>query len=107
MNLKDEIDYVKEDRADLVSRLLTHQMFSQFFLRAYDAFRNYGVDFKKLPEWLDQSDLDKARKLKPNRAQELIVGYLTRLNNGLTAAIRRKQFRLLNPSAPKETTDDA
>ena len=96
MDLKDESDYEKEDRHDLVSRLMACQALAQFFLKAYDALLHYGVNFKTLPEWKDQRDLDAARKLKPNAAKTVIIGYFGRLESALSAAVRRTQFRLQN-----------
>jgi NAD(P)H-nitrite reductase large subunit len=94
-NLKDEQNYVKEDRADLVARVMAAQEMARFLLKGYSMLRSYGVDFMKLPEWIDQSDLDEARKLKPHRAQEKIIAYFQRLNHALSAAVRRKQFRVI------------
>lgn len=92
--MNEEKDYVKEDRQDLVARLMGAQAMAQFLLRAYTAFRSYGVDFMHLPEWKDTTALDEARKLKPHVAQGKIMAYFTRLENALSAAIRRKQFKL-------------
>lgn len=92
--MQDETNYNKADRQDLVARLMHAQAFGHFLLSAYNALRSYGVDFMKLKEWQDQSDLDKAARLVPHAAQPIIVGYFVRLENALKAAIRRKQFRL-------------
>ena len=94
--MNDELDYVTQERQDLVSRLMGAQALSQFLLRAFDAMVAYGVNFKDLPEWKDQSDLDVARSLKATAAQGLIMTYMARLEHGLTAAIRRKQLCLQN-----------
>ena len=99
-NLKDELNYVKEDRADLVARLMAAQEMGRFLLRGYQMLKSYGVDFMSLPEWTDQADLDEARKLKPHRAQEKIIGYFQRLNHALSAAVRRKQFRVIERDTP-------
>ncbi len=97
MTPKDEIDYVKEDRQDLVARLMGAQALGNFLLRAYDALKNYGVDFKSLPEWERCIAIwDEAAKLKPHAAQWSIVNSILTLENGLKAAIRRKQFKLHN-----------
>lgn len=105
MTLKDEIEYRNEDRQDLVARLMAAQTLDRFLFRAYDALRNYSVDFKAMPEW-DKAveDFEAARKLKPHRAQEAIIAALMVLDHALTAAIRRKQFRL---QGVKPLKDDA
>lgn len=94
MRLKDEEDYSKADRQDLVARLMHAQIFGQFLLKGYQALRSYGVDFMRLPEWQDQTELEEAAKLKPHAAQSRIVAYFVRLENALRAAIRRKQFKV-------------
>lgn len=83
-----------QDRADLIARITGAQALNQFLLRAYSMMRSYEVDFMELPEWQDQSTLDKALTLKPRAAQELIIAYISRLENALTAAVHRKQFKL-------------
>lgn len=94
MSLKDEVDYVKEDRQDLVARLMGAQAMGHFLLNAYSALKSYGVDFMKLPEWQDQTELEEAAKLKPHAAQWKVLNYMTRLENALRAAIRRRQFKV-------------
>jgi len=92
--VQDEIDYLQQDRQDLIARLMGAQALNQFLLRAYSALRSYGVDFMKLPEWQDQRDIDHARTLKPRAGQELIIAYMAKLENALSAAIRRSQLKL-------------
>lgn len=94
--MNDELDYVTQERQDLVSRLMGAQALSLFLLRAFDAFVAYGVNFKSLPEWQDQTDLDTARTLKATAAQGLIMTYMARLEHALAAAVRRRQMVLQN-----------
>lgn len=94
MRLNDEVDYVKADRQDLVARLMSAQAMGHFLLYAYDMLRSYGVDFKKLPEWNDQTELEEAAKLKPHAGLPRNIGWIQRLENALRAAVRRKQFKL-------------
>lgn len=95
---------MREDRQDLVARMMGAQALAQFLMKAYTALRSYGVDYMVLPEWSDQTELDEAQRLKPHAAQGRIIAYFQRLENALSAAIRRKQFKLLNmkPSAPED-----
>lgn len=103
--LKDETNYVDEDRKDLVARLMGAQMLGQFMFRAYDALKNYGVDFKALPEWTKAvAEWDEARKLKAHAAQWKIGNSIQLLEHGLKAAVRRKQFRLQNGGRVDEPT---
>ncbi len=104
--MKDEVDYVKEDREDLLARLMGAQSLAQFLLKAYSALQSYGVDFKKLPEWKDQQELEDARRLKPHASQGKIIGYFERLESGLRASIRRAQMKL-HIGGKKDTKDDA
>lgn len=94
MKFKDEEDYKKEDPQDTAARLMGSQMLAQFLLKAYSMLRSYGVDFMKLPEWKDQRELDDALKLKPHAAQHKIGLYFQKLNNALTAAVRRASFKV-------------
>jgi len=103
MRLQDEEDYAKADRQDLVARLMHAQAFGQFVLKAYNALRSYGVDFMKLPEWQDQTELEEAARLKPHAAQPKIIDYFVRLDHALRAAIRRKQFKVFT----KDPDDNA
>lgn len=100
--LKDEVDYVKEDREDLVARLTSAQAFGNFLLKAYDALLHYGINYKLLPEWVNgNATLDDARKLKPHAAQWTIINWIVTMENALKAAIRRKQFVLHDNKPPK------
>lgn len=100
--LKDETNYVDEDRQDLVSRLMSAQALDQFLFSAYDALKHYGVDFKSLPEWeWAVGEWQEARRLKPHRAQEKIIASIMRLDHALKAAVKRKQFKLLNMKEPE------
>lgn len=92
--LDDEIDYNTADRADLVARLMGAQMMARFVLRGYTAQVAYGVNFMDLPEWKDMQQLDEAYKLRPYAAQWRVVAWMERLDNALSAAIRRKQMHL-------------
>lgn len=74
---------------------MTSQMFGQVLLKGYSALRSYGVDFMKLPEWSDNAVLDEARKLKPHKGAEKIINYLIRLENAISAAIRRTQIKAI------------
>lgn len=103
--LKDNTDWEKESNEDIRARVGTYMYFSQVILKAYSALKNYGVDFEALPEWKDDATLDEARKLKPVPAQQVVVAWLSRLESGIDAAIRRKQFRGLNGGKPKAPTD--
>lgn len=92
--LKQEVDLIQEEKQDLLARLMGAQAMGRFLLRAYHAFKNYSVDFLTLPEWLNNEQLDRARKMRPHAAQHHIIDYFMKLENALTAAIRRKQFSL-------------
>lgn len=81
--------------AVLLARLVSAQALNQFLLNAHMALKAHGVDFMSLPEWQDQTEIDEALTLKnPMRAQDRIVSYIGRMENALSAAVRRKQMRL-------------
>jgi hypothetical protein len=83
---------------------MTSQMFAQVLLKGYHALRSYGVDFMALREWKENGILDEARKLKPVPASEKIIAYLCRLENAISAAIRRKGFKTIvdNTTPPED-----
>ena len=82
---------------------MTSQMFAQTLLKGYHALRSHGVDFMSLREWKDNGVLDAARKLKPIPGSELIINYLCRLENAISAAIRRKQLKtIVDNTTPPE-----
>jgi hypothetical protein len=80
------------------------QMFSQVLLKGYHALRSYGVDMMALREWGEMGILDEARKLKPQAGAEKIIAYLCRLENAISAAIRRKQIKTIvdNTTPPED-----
>lgn len=94
--LKDNTDWEKESEQDIRARVGTYMAFTQVLLKGYHALKNYGVDFMALPEWKEDSVLDEARKMKPVPGQALMVGWITRLEHGIEAAVRRKSLRGLN-----------
>lgn len=94
MDLKDQQDYEKEDRRNLVLRLLRAQVWADFMGRAYDALLSFGVNFKNLPEYQDTDMLDHADELQPEQGQAVIVEWITRLKHSLEAMVRRKQLVL-------------
>ncbi|MGV1835221.1 hypothetical protein ACQZ6C_10705 [Rhizobium rhizogenes] len=79
-------------------------MFAQVLLKAYHALRSYGVDMMSLREWGEVDTLDEARKLKPQAGAEKIIAYLCRLENAISAAIRRKQIKTIvdNTTPPED-----
>lgn len=92
----------KEDREDLHARLLGAQALGHFLLRAYEAYRTHRVDFMALPEWSNKTMLEEAKTLRPHHAQSKIVLWFERLENALTAALRRKSMRLLHGGHSKK-----
>lgn len=101
--LHNELDYEKANREDIVARLMAAQSFAQLLLKAFDALVTFGVNFKTLPEWSDMTTLERAAKMRPVTGTPLIIGWFSKLDSALDAAVRRKQFRLMssNPRDPK------
>lgn len=93
-------------REDLVCFVTAFQMYGQVITTAYDALRSHEVDYRKLPEYKEMGPTaEQAIKLKPKASQELIVAYLSRLENAIKAACRRKQaFALVVDNTPPTTT---
>jgi hypothetical protein len=61
---------------------------------AYDAHLYHAINYRDLPEYKDTEWLDEGYKLEPLAGRSLILRWLTRLEHGIEAAIRRKQFKV-------------
>lgn len=69
------------------------QMYAQFLHKAFNAIVSYGVNYKKLRVYAEMGEVaDQARKLKPVAGQELLINFFSRLENDLSAAVRRSQL---------------
>lgn len=96
MTIFDEVNYSAAQKEDLIARLMSAQMYGHFLLKAYNALLSYEVNYKTLRVYQEMADVsDKARKLKPVAAQELLINFFTRLENDLSAAIRRKSLKTI------------
>lgn len=76
-------------------RLLMAQEFVLLLLHAYDAQLYHGVNYRTLREYKDHRMLDKAATVSFDRGVSLYVDWLRRLSNAITAAVNRKQLRLV------------
>lgn len=88
---------VKENRI-LNVRIRLAQYFQTMLVTAFDALLHHGVNYRDLPEYQDSDLLDKAlgNGVDVAQGESAIVKWIERVNSGIRAAIRRKQFRRLD-----------
>jgi len=86
--------------------LTAMRMYGQVQHTAYDALLSYGVNYKTLPEYKQMATVaERSTQLKPGPAQEYIIAFLSRLENAIKAAIRRKQaFTVVVDNTPPSPT---
>jgi hypothetical protein len=77
-------------------RLTLAQAWAKLLMYAYDALLHHGVNYRQLPEYKDTSALDVALddKTSMEQGRGKVMGYLERLTNGITAAVRRKGMKV-------------
>lgn len=73
---------------------------TEMYRRAYDALLHHGINFMSLPEYKNDTLLDEADKLVIQEGRSKYLLWIERVCNGIDAAVRRKQFKVL----PKDTT---
>lgn len=88
------------DPAITQGRLTAAQAFCQMLLKAYDALLHYGVNYRETPAYKDQTLLDEAEKLTPQRGFERHITWLGKVESDIAAHVRRKALRLLNKGEP-------
>lgn len=93
--------YVQEARAlteankGLTNKLTIASAFTSMWIKAYDALRHHSVDMRELPEYSDHAALDRALEVGVENVEGSgrVMAYITRVCNGIDAAVRRKGFR--------------
>lgn len=93
----------KTTTAELSGRLTMAKALAQLWSHAYDALLHHGVNFKSLPEWKDPEPLDAIGKLPFHRGAQEYVSWMGRVQNAITAAVRRKGFKVVGNK--KEDTE--
>lgn len=82
-------------------RLMMAHAYCKMYERGYDALLAFGINFRSLPEYKDSTLLDEADKLVITEGRNKYLLWIERVCNGIDAAVRRKQFRIVNkPGAP-------
>lgn len=92
--MREELTALNKAVTEQGIRLTLAQAWIDLYKYGYDMFRAYGVDFKLLREYNEDSTLDEAAELPLSQARLKIVQYIGRVRSGINAAVRRKQFRL-------------
>ena len=94
--LTKEVASLREQVEEQGIRLTLAQAWQGLMLKAYDALLNYGVNYRSLPEYEQDQTLDESMDLPISKARNNIIGWLGRLENAISAAVRRKTFRLVD-----------
>ncbi|MER9178952.1 hypothetical protein [Mesorhizobium sp. M0767] len=92
--LQREIAEVRKEVDSLGVRLTLAQAWVGFLNFAYDALLHNGVNYRSLKEYSNSTELDDAQKLPLSEARNKIVGWLERLQSAISAAVRRKNFKV-------------
>jgi hypothetical protein len=92
--IQKELAEVRKDVETLGVRLTLAQAWVGFLHFAYDALLYHGVNYRTLREYVNSTDLDDAQKLPVTQARDKITGWLGRLQSGINAAVRRKNFKV-------------
>lgn len=82
---------VRENRL-MAIRLHLAQAFVGMWRVAYDALLTHGVNFRTIPEYAAQEQLDVAVAKEIDEGYVAILGYIERVESGIKAAVRRKSF---------------
>jgi hypothetical protein len=61
----------------------------------HTAFRDYGIDYWKLPEWNNTTLLEQATKAPLAEGQMLYLEWCRQAIHGINAAIRRSKMKLV------------
>lgn len=97
MNTESERKLIHENRI-LHIRIRLAQFFQTMLVAAFDALLHHGVNYRELPEYKDSELLDQAlgNGVDVAKGEPMVVKWIERVNSGIKAAIRRKQFRRLD-----------
>ena len=92
--LRKEITKVRKQVNVQEIRLTLAQAWVSFYEFAYDALLYHGINYRTLKEYKDSSKLDDAQKMPITQARQVVIEWLDKLRNGVSAAVRRKNFKL-------------
>ncbi len=90
--LRSELGEMRKDLETLNVRVYLAYQLLNFYRWAYDILLAYGVNFKDVKEYNEDTILDEASSLPITKARNKIAEYLKRLRSGVRAAVRRKNF---------------
>lgn len=74
-------------------RLRLSIAFHTMWIKAFDALLQHQVNVRSLPAYKDSTMLDRALDGDVAAGESSIMEYIKRVENEVTAAVRRKQFR--------------
>ena len=92
--LANEVKELRKEVNEQGVRLTLAQAWINLYQYAYDALLHYGVNFKSLKEFGDNSEVDEAMQMGVTAGRNKITAYLGKLHNAIRAAVNRKQFKL-------------
>lgn len=89
----------KENREQAVKLNILYA-FIDLLRRGYDALLHYGVNYQDLPEYKRDKPLDHMQGKPLGEVQMEAVSWMGRVQSGIAAAIRRKQFKVHDNPPP-------
>lgn len=93
--LKEDLEQVKKSLNILEVRVTLAQLWVGLYTKAYDALLHYGVNFRELPEYKDDTTIDEVQDLPITQARNRLTGWIGKVHNGIEAAIKRKGFHIV------------
>jgi hypothetical protein len=82
-----------EDNKLLGIRLNLARGFVAMLTKAYNALLYHRVNYRELKAYKDSTLLDAAAKVDATKGQVLVMDYLSRVENDISAAVARKGFK--------------
>ncbi|MBO6814573.1 MAG: hypothetical protein JJ891_06920 [Rhizobiaceae bacterium] len=92
--LEAELEKIKKRLNTMEIRVSLAQGWVGLLRKAYDALLYHGVNYQTLPEYKDDDTLTEAQDMPISLARNKIINWMSRMESGIEAAVRRKSFRL-------------
>jgi len=93
-NLAKEVKALRQEVNEQGVRLTLAQAWIKLYQYAYDALLHYGVNYRSLKEFGENTLVEEAMQMPITAGRNKIVEYLGKLQNAIRAAVNRKQFKV-------------
>lgn len=95
------IERLERENREQAVKLNILYAFIEMLRKGYDALLHHGVNYQNLPEYKRDKPLDHMQGRPLKEAQAEAISWIGRVQSGIAAAIRRKQFQVHdNPPPP-------